>query len=188
MRSTRSYMARPMSDISYVDEDTLSPTSGGGPAAERRQRQNNSCKGMKVQREYSSGTSVAAHDQHPAGSAVVSTSTHTNNANNQHQYLKVEGTSYRVHRGGSGGGGDKNNKRELLHSRQHSAQSADAQTQSAESSFAVDDAPGPPLPCVQIVSSSPSPQPVQATPPPQQVGAKRLRGRRGGQDIHEYEP
>ena len=170
MRSTRSYMARPMSDISYVDEDTLSPTSGGGPAAERRQRQNNSCKGMK----YSSGTSVvASHDgQHPAGSAVVSTSTHTNNSNNQHQYLKVEGTSYRVHRGGSGGGGsgDKNNKRELLHSRQHSAQSADAQTQSAESSFAVDDAPGPPLPCVQIVSSSPSPQPVsvQATPPPQQ--------------------
>ena len=159
-----------MSDISYVDEDTLSPTSGGGPAAERRQRQNNSCKGMK----YSSGTSVvASHDgQHPAGSAVVSTSTHTNNSNNQHQYLKVEGTSYRVHRGGSGGGGsgDKNNKRELLHSRQHSAQSADAQTQSAESSFAVDDAPGPPLPCVQIVSSSPSPQPVsvQATPPPQQ--------------------
>lgn len=160
-------MARPMSDISYVDEDTLSPTSGGGPAAERRQRQNNSCKGMKVQREYSSGTSVVAHEQ----GTTVSTSTHTNNSNNQHQYLKVEGTSYRVHRGGSGGGGDKNNKRELLHSRQHSAQSADAQTQSAESSFAVDDAPGPPLPCVQIVSSSPSPQPVsvQATPPPQQV-------------------
>ena len=174
MRSTRSYLARPMSDISYVDEDTLSPTSGHGmvlaDGSNRRHRQNNSCKGMKSgsQRDSNSGHfggGINAQTQEQ-NSSVIS----TNNSNNQHQYLKVEGTSYRVHRGGGGGSNTAGNpKREQLHSRQHSAQSADAQTQSAESSFAVDDAPGPPLPCVQIVSSSPSPQPagsVQPTPQP----------------------
>lgn len=149
MRSTRSYLNRPMSDISYVDEETmLSPT---GTSNTSRQR--------------SSGNGSSNNNKGMRSHLVTESST------NQ-QYLKVE-AGYRLQR---------QPQAKPLHQRDslQSRASADAQTQSAESSFnrqlSETDSVGEyaaaataaAAPCVQIVSSSPQP------PPPPRVASPLL--------------
>ena len=228
MRSTRSYLARPMSDISYVDEDTLSPTAISGGNHHHGGHRRTSGANNNAANANKTASAGMMHHRGVGGlhhSSLVTDSSNsafipvptTNNTGsgpgaNQAQYLKVEGTSYRVHRnnnsaanhaannsaaGAAQGGGGHFKNRDSLQSRY----STDAQTQSAESSFVAaaatntptlhyqpnsEDLPdsisqetslpvplpagnpaahqalavaGHPPPCVQIVSSSPSPQP-----------------------------
>lgn len=156
MRSTRSYLARPMSDISYVDEDTLSPTGYTGNTRHHHPRPSNSSAGSS---NNSRGMTLRNQSSE---SAFIPVPVSTNNKD----HLRVEqGSTYRA---------KQQKNRDSLHSRH----SADAQTQSAESSFMVqqtlaednDQVVQHQQPCVQIVTSSPSPhtqqQPYAAVPPP----------------------
>ena len=138
LRSTRSYLSRPMSDISYVDEDTLSPSAAshnrrsfGGSSGQPATSNNN-----KQQQSGMMRHSLVVTDT----SAFTPVTNNSTNISHGQQYLKVEGSSYRVHhrqqpiRGAGGRGVD---------APPPSAPaapirvSADAQTQSAESSFFV---------------------------------------------------
>ena len=143
LRSTRSYLSRPMSDISYVDEDTLSPSavshhyrgrsafSGSGSAAGQPASNNNKPQqGMMRHSLLVTDTSAFT----PV----------TNNSTNMagQQYLKVEGTAYRVHHRQQTQP-QQRSRNEVAFSSMSAAGpperiiSADAQTQSAESSFLV---------------------------------------------------
>ena len=138
LRSTRSYLSRPMSDISYVDEDPLSPSAAshnrrsfGGSSGQPATSNNN-----KQQQSGMMRHSLVVTDT----SAFTPVTNNSTNISHGQQYLKVEGSSYRVHhrqqptRGAGGRGVD---------APPPSAPaapirvSADAQTQSAESSFFV---------------------------------------------------
>jgi len=74
LRSTRSYLSRPMSDISYVDEDTLSPSAashnrrsfGTGSSGQPATSNNN-----KQQQSDSSGECVPARNGQPAASTGI---------------------------------------------------------------------------------------------------------------------
>jgi hypothetical protein len=162
MRSTRSYLARPMSDISYVDEDTLSPTAAAAyPPPQRRSTGSGSGSNNNLQSKISrSGCQQ---------SVLVADSTNT--TNNHH--LRVEaGSSYRLQR-------QQQAQQQAMQQQQQPQastgskslhrQSADAQTQSAESSFSAaqlnhEEELTTNPPCVQIVSSSPQPPPRVASP------------------------
>ena len=139
LRSTRSYLSRPMSDISYVDEDTLSPSaishhyrgrsafSGSGSAAGQPASNNNKPQqGMMRHSLLVTDTSAFT----PV----------TNNSTNMagQQYLKVEGTAYRVHHRQQTQPQQRNrNEAAAVPPAPARIISADAQTQSAESSFLV---------------------------------------------------
>jgi len=161
LRSTRSYLNRPMSDISYVDEDsTLSPN----------------------------------YHHHHRNSA---SSTRNNNKGNNNmtntvgtQYLKVEGTSYRVKSAPKKQTTSASSCTPVTNSVMTQS-SADAQTQSAESSFEISQshqsqqqsdyqqippcvqiAPPPPVASAATVAASaaaapPPPQPPRASSPMQ---------------------
>ena len=143
LRSTRSYLNRPMSDISYVDEDstTLSPNY---------------------------------HSHHHRNSASSSRNNNKGNNNMTNtvgtQYLKVEGTSYRVK------SAPKKTCTPVTNTVMTQS-SADAQTQSAESSFEINqqqsaiqsDCYNQQIPpCVQIAPPPPAPVSAEIAPPPPQ--------------------
>ena len=163
LRSTRSYLNRPMSDISYVDEDStaLSPN---------------------YYHRNSSASSAAARNNNKGNNSMTNTV--------GTQYLKVEGTSYRVKSAsstGQGGPKTKNtNTGPVLMASMATQSSADAQTQSAESSFEISPNPSAsvsvlqqstdcynqqinnPPPCVQIAPAPPLPPQQEMQPPPPQ--------------------
>ena len=157
LRSTRSYLNRPMSDISYVDEDsTLSPN----------------------------------YHHHHRNSA---SSTRNNNKGNNNmtntvgtQYLKVEGTSYRVKSAPKKTTSASSAACTPVTNSVMTQSSADAQTQSAESSFEISQHQSQQSdyqqipPCVQIApppvatatavagsAAPPPPQPPRASSPMQ---------------------
>ena len=140
MRSTRSYLSRPMSDISYVDEDTLSPSAathnrrsfgGGGSSGHQPATSNNN----KQQQSGMMRHSLVVTDT----SAFTPVTNNSTNISHGQQYLKVEGSSYRVHHRqqptrGAGGRGVEAPPPSAPTAAAPIRVSADAQTQSAESS------------------------------------------------------
>ncbi len=201
LRSTRSYLSRPMSDISYIDEENLSPTA----AHYRRQQQHHHHHHHQQQQQqqdqygrvngsgsgYSRGAGLR-QDSTNSNTPSIATNTVGGGGQQPGQYLKVEGSAYRVHRSNASTSTGTNPAAGLTASGSRSGAAAssrprassDAQTQSAESSFACEDlveqelvaAPQPSVvgyapatqmvgPCVQVVSTSPQPpQPRGASP------------------------
>ena len=177
LRSTRSYLSRPMSDISYVDEDTLSPSAASHyrrSFGDRSSAVGQSTSNNNKQQQQQSG--MMRHSLVVTDTSAFTPVTNNTNMTGQ-QYLKVEGSAYRVHRQQQHRG-----RSEAASSAPAPQQriSADAQTQSAESSFFVaasaqtadDDYQQPtgPHPDLQFTQQQPPPQVIYTslTPTPQQ--------------------
>jgi hypothetical protein len=114
LRSTRSILTRPMSDISYIDEETVSGSSANrGPS-------------------FNGGSLLAAPPRHGMNSSLRAKSGNDSSAVTNN-YLKVEGQAYRVCRSAASVG---RHDGIIGHAAGLSARrTSDAQTQSAESSF-----------------------------------------------------
>ena len=136
MRSTRSYLTRPISDISYIDEETLSPTSAASRAVAAAAAARNSNGGGYLGTGQQRGATAHGMRSKVGGGSSeasgigdgMSVTVPTNKTNNN----VVRGETYRVQTKAASGEHQKR-KTKPRHC-------SDAQTQSAESSFAVAEA------------------------------------------------
>ena len=120
LRSTRSYLTRPTSDISYIDDEDKARKGGGGTATN----------GHYIRGAAPTAAAAAAHGMNQQQNYAKSSGQQVVEAPSSH-YLKVEGGAYRVQRSVSSGSGT------LAQASGHprARSSSDAATQSVESSF-----------------------------------------------------
>jgi hypothetical protein len=135
-----------MSDISYVDEDTLSPTAAAGHFSRINRSNHGGGNGTGLNNLAPRGSTQGMQTSCARQATLVTDHNNTSSTNTSNntgggtQYLKVEGSAYRVHRTTTNNQSTStslsNQRIKESTSRQQQQQaSSDAQTQSAESSF-----------------------------------------------------
>lgn len=134
LRSTRSMLNRPMSDISFIDEETVVASATRGQSFSVVGGGSSSFNGGGLLAAPRHGMTASLRNKPSSGSEGSSAAANYASRNN---YLKVEGQTYRVCRtvgrqesAANGGGGGSATLTAVAVRR-----TSDAQTQSAESSF-----------------------------------------------------
>ena len=157
LRSTRSMLNRPMSDISYIDEETVMGTATRGQSFSGAGGSSNFNGGGMLSAPRH-GMNASLRNKPSLGSEGSSSSAAAASRNN---FLKVEGQTYRVCRtvgrqegsaNGTGGGNTTLTVR----------RTSDAQTQSAESSFQEETDHGQQTAAVPASVHPPQPQQQQS--------------------------
>ncbi len=164
LRSTRSMLNRPMSDISYIDEETVCGSNARGQSFSVAGGGSSSFNGGGLLAAPRHGMTASQLRNKPSSGSEGSSSSSANFAS-RNNYLKVEGQTYRVCRtvgrqesataaATTNGGGGGNVTLAAVR------RTSDAQTQSAESSFNEDAAENP-LPPQQQQQQIPAVAPIQ---------------------------